>query len=214
MGDRKPGGIFVNISKTLETALANAEAAKAKAAKAEAAKAVKLAEVSKKVMTAALVEEASNVPYDMVFTEEQKLFMGVIAGEALEANEKTWKAVAHTIMNRLKEPRDRWSNVETVTDVLDKTQYDAVEKKQYLLMREYLENRDGSAARYESLIAAVLPIYAGSEPDFTGGAHYIFNIKGSESLEADLNAQPDRYVRIAPIDGINNDDFRMYRCLW
>ena len=149
-----------------------------------------------------------------VITDEVRLFLGVIAGEAIGANESTWKAEAHTIMNRVSEPRDVWSNAKTVTDVLTKAQYNAVGDNQYNLMQAYINNRDGSNAKYESLIAAVLPIYAGNEADFTGGAHYIFNVNGSAALEADLKSQPNRYTKLGPFNGISDTAYRMYRCEW
>jgi RHS repeat-associated protein len=148
-------------------------------------------------------------------SEEQKRFIAVIAGEAIGANEKTQKAVAHTIMNRVKEPRDAWSHVKSVTDVLVKSQYDAVGENQYNLAMAYLNDRDGNDARYETLISTVLPIYDGRDKDdFTGGAHYIFNAKLSTKLEASLKASPNRYRKLGPFDGIDDVKFRMYRCLW
>jgi len=208
MPDREFEGVYVNISKTLQAALDAAEAAKA-----ESNKVVRAANI-----TTAIANEAAwaleKKAHLSNLTKEQKRFLGVVAGEALQGNVKEQKAVAHTIMNRLKEPRDRWTDVRTVTDVLDKDQYIAVDGRQYNLIVAYLDNRDGKNADYESLIAAVLPIYAGSEPDFTGGAHFIFNAIGSEKLEADLKAQPDRYIKTGPISGIDDIKFRMYRCLW
>jgi len=209
MPDLKDGGVYVNISKTLEAALNAAEEAKAKAEKAKATKVAAEA-------TTVVAKEAKRRSSQLNLTEEQKRFIGVIAGEAIEANEKTWKAVAHTIMNRYNEPRDKWSNVKSVTDVLTKSQYDAVGEEEYVYMLDYLNNRDGSDILYERLIAAVLPIYAGFESDFTGGAHYIFNaeIRGAAEFEERLKSQPDRYKRINPVSGIDDNKFRMYRCLW
>ena len=147
-------------------------------------------------------------------TEEQKKFVAVIAGEAIGANEKTQKAVAHTIMNRVKEPRDVWSKAKSVSDVLIKSQYNAVDGNQYNLAMNYLNNRDGSNAMYENLINAVIPIYLGMESDFTGGAHYIFNVNGSKALLKDLESNPKRYVKCGPFEDISDTKYRMYRCLW
>ena len=147
-------------------------------------------------------------------SQELKHFISVIAGEAIGANTKTWKAVAHTIMNRLKEPRDVWSNVTCLNDVLIKSQYKAVDEPQYNACMTYLDNRDCSNKSYEELIQAVIPIYLRCEADFTGGAHYIFNIYGSAALLADLESKPNRYVKCGPFAGISDTEFRMYRCLW
>ena len=147
-------------------------------------------------------------------TEEQKHFISVIAGEAIGSNTKTQKAVAHTIMNRVNEPRDVWSKATSVTDVLVRKQYNAVGSPQYNKCMSYLNNRDGSNVEYETLISAVIPIYLGEEKDFTGGAHYIFNVNGSTGLLRALESQPERYVKCGPIDGISDIEYRMYRCLW
>ena len=152
--------------------------------------------------------------YLCYLSDEQKHFISVIAGEAIGANTKTRKAVAHTIMNRFYEPRDVWNNVTSVSEVLVKSQYNAVGEPQYNACMAYLDNRDYSSQLYEDLINAVIPIYLGYEMDFTGGAHYIFNINGSAALLAALESQPNRYVKCGPFEGISDIEYRMYRCLW
>lgn len=67
---------------------------------------------------------------------------------------------------------------------------------------------------YENLINAVIPIYLGMESDFTGGAHYIFNVNGSKALLKDLESNPKRYVKCGPFEDISDTKYRMYRCLW
>lgn len=120
-------------------------------------------------------------------------------------------------MNRVKEPRETWSNVTSVSDVLaNNLWYNAVGGAQYNKCMEYLRKRDGSNILYEELISNVIPIYYGEETDFTGGAHFIFNVTNgqSEGLLNDLRAQPDRYVECGPVDGIDSNKFCMFRCLW
>ena len=154
------------------------------------------------------------VQKDTALTVEQKRFVATIAGEAIGENTKTRKAVAHTIVNRRKEPRDVWSQAKTITDVLTKAQYNAVDGPQYNLCMKYLNNRTGNNNSYEYLIASVIPIYNGEEQDFTMGAHYIFNVNGSKGLLAEIEKQPNRYMRCGPFDGISDTEYRMYRCLW
>ena len=147
-------------------------------------------------------------------TEEQKMFVAVIAGEAIGANDRSRKAVAHTIMNRRNEPRDVWHRVTSVTDVLTQSgQYQALNSNQYNLAMNYLNNRDGNNELYETLIASVIPIYLGLEEDFTGGAHFIYNVHGSATLDAALHAQPSRYQRRFA-DNVDPDLYRMFRALW
>ena len=150
----------------------------------------------------------------MILTNEMKDFLSVIAGEAIGSNTKTQEAVAHTIMNRVKEPRDVWRNATTVSEVLIPSQYNAVGSVQYNKCMEYLDNRDGRNQKYESLIHAAIPIYLGISEDFTGGAHYIFNVNGSAKLLKDLESNPKRYVKCGPFDGISDTEYRMYRCCY
>ena len=145
-------------------------------------------------------------------TEEQKNFVAVIAGESLGNGEMAHKAVAHTIMNRYKEPRETWSHVKSVSDVLVKKHYNAVGGDQYNLCLEYLNNRDGSNEVYEELIAEVMPIYFGLQKDFTGGAHYIFRVDGSQDLYNALLAQPERYIKLPSVPGLDSSLFCMFRC--
>lgn len=148
-------------------------------------------------------------------TDEQKKFVAVVAGEAIGANSKTRKAVAHTIVNRVKEPKDIWNKVTCINDVLVKSQYNSVDGPEYNKAMRYLNNRDGNNSTYESLIADVIPIYYGEENDFTGGAHYIFNAntKSGQDLETSLKKQPNRYIKCGPFDGISDTEYRMYRCV-
>ena len=149
-------------------------------------------------------------------SQEQKHFISVIAGEAIGANTKTQKAVAHTIMNRVKEPRDVWANATCVNDVLTKSQYNAIGETQYNLCMSYLNNRNYSNNNYEALIQAVIPIYLYNEADFTNGAHYVFNVEtsGGAAFENVLKKEPNRYVKCGPFSGISDTKYRMYRCLW
>ena len=124
------------------------------------------------------------------------------------------KAAGHTIMNRVNEPRDIWIHVKSVSDVLIPSQYNAVGLPQYNQCMSYLDSRDGKSDKYESLIAAVMPVYYGEEPELTGGAHYIFNADDSAGLMSDLKKQPNRYVKCRPVDGIDDTKYQMYRCMW
>lgn len=150
------------------------------------------------------------------FSYAKKHFISVIAGEAIGANNKTQRAVAHTIMNRVKEPRDVWAKATCVSDVLIKSQYNAIDGPQYNACMEYLNNRDYSDNTYENLIQAVVPIYSRFEADFTGGAHYVFNVETSDgaAFENKLKSEPNRYIKCGPFSGISDTEYRMYRCLW
>ena len=153
---------------------------------------------------------------EVKLTEEQKAFVSTIAGEAIGANTKTQEAVAHTIMNRVNEPRDVWNNVQSVSDVLVYQQYNAVGSNQYNQMMDYLNDRTYNNLRYEMLISAVIPIYNNRGYDFTNGAHYVFNPSTSDGawLESALLSQSDRYVQCGPFNKIDDSQYRFYRALW
>ena len=93
-------------------------------------------------------------------TEEEKMFIAVIAGEAGSEKQLAWECVAQIIMNRLNEKRDAWLYAENVTDIIsDKSQFNAYEGKNYNIAMSYLDNRDGTHQKYEKMIQACLPYY-------------------------------------------------------
>ena len=162
-------------------------------------------------------------------TESQKHFVAVIAGEAIGGctrcagcngsnRVREQKAVAHTIMNRVNEPRDVWRRATSVSEVLVHAQYKAVGTPEYNKAMEYMNSRDLNNLDpnndYEILIAAVIPIYNGEVEDFTNGAHYIFVAQKSAEFEKGLLKQPNRYKRVGPFQDVCDESFRMYRCEW
>ena len=86
------------------------------------------------------------VQQDAALTVEQKMFVATVAGEANSNNARSQKAVAHTIVNRYKEPRDVWNKAKTITDVMDKHQYTGIDGPQYNLCMAYLNHRTGNNA--------------------------------------------------------------------
>lgn len=100
--------------------------------------------------------------------------------------------------------------------MLVKSQCNAVGEPLYNDCMEYLNNRDYSNEQYERIIEATVPIYLGCEADFTGGAHYVFNVNTSDGrwMLEQLQKQPNRYVACGLFEGLDNDKFRLYRCLW
>ena len=156
------------------------------------------------------------VQQDAALTVEQKMFVATVAGEANSNNARSQKAVAHTIVNRYKEPRDVWNKAKTITDVMDKHQYTGIDGPQYNLCMAYLNHRTGNNAHYEYLIATVIPVYYDKEADFTMGAHFIMNVsrKGGAAFESTLLQQPNRYKKCGPFDGVSDIEFRMYRSMW
>ena len=153
------------------------------------------------------------VQQDAALTVEQKMLVATVAGEANTESMKAKKAVAHTIVNRAKEPRDSWNKVKSVKDVLENGGYDAVGSGPYNACMAYLNHRTGNNVYYEYLIASVIPIYYDEEEDFTMGAHFIFNTNEC-SLEKKLKTQPKRYKKCGPFEGINDEACRMYRSMW
>jgi hypothetical protein len=105
------------------------------------------------------------------------MFVSIVAGEALSlgVNETDWKAVANVIVNRSKERGKSIEDVITDKNVDGSRQFDSYGKYEYNLCMEYLNSRDGSNGAYETLIAAVMPVYNGEEEDITSGSTYYYN---------------------------------------
>ena len=122
------------------------------------------------------------------------------------------KAVGHVIKNQIAEPRDIWVDAKTYSDILIPSRFNAVGKDPYNEMLAYLDNRDGSNQAAEQVIWAYLTVFYGNEDDFTGGAHYFMG--PGTYLESQLIENPERYQRLGPFDWCDNNEFRMYRCLY
>lgn len=143
-------------------------------------------------------------------TDEEKLFIAVVTGEAGENDTAGQLAVAHTVINRTR--HSRFPN--TVTEVLTPDQYNAASGNvPYNAMMNYLNNRDGEDSIKEAIIDRLLPVYRGEATDTTGGAVMFYSPNAMPDSDGDgvrdtPNWNFDELTEVEP-DG-SYGDFKFY----
>ena len=159
----------------------------------------------------------------MSYSEDFKIFVSTIYGEAANCSEKSWKVIAHTIRNRI--GFANWKSWSNVLQIVVNTGYDAYTHKNapYKTAKKALDTGNISS-RLKSLIDAVEPIFNGTEPDFTGGVVYYYSPKAQAELH---RTNPSRYPSLVPpfvtstsnptyqahIPGTEKDDMRWYKVI-
>lgn len=157
----------------------------------------------------------------MGYSEDFKIFVSTIYGEAANCSETSWKVIAHTIRNRI--GFANWKSWSTILQIIVNTGYDAYTHKNapYKNAKKALDTGDISN-RLQNLIDAVEPIFNGTEPDFTGGVVYYYSPKAQAELH---RTNPSRYPSLVPpfvvsksnpthlvvIPGTEKDDMRWYK---
>ena len=151
-------------------------------------------------------------------TQEQKLLIATVYGEASNCSEASWRAVANVIMNRV--GTGEWKKYDTVTKVIKYTGFDAYThpNNPYKTAENYLNHRDGSNAELEELIRIVLDVYNGKSKDNTNGAVLYYSPKAQARLH---KANPQLYpskpswnfnvLQEVKVKGAENDDLKFYR---
>ena len=148
-------------------------------------------------------------------TKEQKLFIAVIAGEAIGENRKSWKAIAHIIMNRVHDKKYEFKNYNTVTAVIkQKYQFSSYTFKspEYVKAEKYLKKRKPKKKKYEKLIRTVLPIYKGKRKDITKGTLLYYSPKSMKPS----GSKPSwnfKKLKEVKIKGITSKNFRFYKII-
>ena len=159
----------------------------------------------------------------MNYSEDFKIFVATINGEAENCCETSWKAIAHTIRNRI--GFANWKSWSNILQIVTRTGYDAYTQKNspYRRAKKALDSGDISP-RLMSLIRAVEPIFNGTEPDITGGVVYYYSPKAQAELH---KSNPSNYPSIVPafvlsksnpthqvqISGTEKDDMRWYKII-
>ncbi|MBF4454496.1 hypothetical protein IRT38_03640 [Acinetobacter sp. SK-43] len=159
----------------------------------------------------------------MSYSEDFKIFVATINGEAENCSETSWKVIAHTMRNRV--GFANWKSWSTIIQIVTKTGYDAYTQKNspYKRAKKALDSGDISP-KLMSLIKAVEPIFNGTEPDFTGGVVYYYSPKAQAQLH---KSDPSNYPSLVPdfvvsksnptqqvqIPGTEKDDMRWYKVL-
>ncbi len=141
-------------------------------------------------------------------TEEFKIFVATVNGEAGGCSVTAWKAVAHVIMNRV--GVTRWSRFKTVIDIIKKTGFDAYKDPlcfSYIKAKKKLDDKSYKNDRHlTNLITAIKPIYNKEEPDFTNGANQYYSPKAQR---AGHKKNPKRYLHEDPIWATNGEFERL-----
>lgn len=159
----------------------------------------------------------------MNYSEDFKIFVATINGEAENCGETSWKVIAHTAKNRI--GFANWKSWSNITQIVTKTGYDAYTQKNtpYKRAKKALDSGDISP-KLMSLIRAVEPIFNGTEPDFTGGVVYYYSPKAQAQLH---KSDPSNYPSLVPdfvvsksnpthqvkIPGTEKDDMRWYKVI-
>lgn len=158
----------------------------------------------------------------MSYSEEFKIFVSTINGEAENCSETSWKVIAHSIRNRV--GFANWKSWVNKREIIEKTGYDAFTDKNEPYRRAKKELDSGEiSSKVKKLIEAVEPIFYDLEDDFTGGVVYYFSPNAQASLH---KSNPSRYkkvpafledsnnpVHLVRIPGTEKDDLQWYKVI-
>jgi hypothetical protein len=151
-------------------------------------------------------------------SEELKLMIQTVYGEAAACSVAAWKAVSNVIMNRV--GKREWKRHKTVTAVIKNSGFDAYTNpnQPYKTAKEYLTNRDGTNQILEQVIESVSDVYNGVISDNTNGCQLYYSPKAQEALH---NKYPNIYpekpnwnfsvLEEVIVSGAEKDDFKFYK---
>ena len=117
-------------------------------------------------------------PEEKELTEDQKVFISTIAGEATitaqgySVSPLARQAIANVIMNRI--GQREWARYTSAADICACTGFGGYKSYLFHACMDYLNHRDGSNEEIELLIEQVLPVYEGKVSDITGGAQLFY----------------------------------------
>ena len=153
-------------------------------------------------------------------TEEEKLMIKTVSGEANSCSLFGQEAIAHVIMNRVKEQKDARLNRNTVTDVIKYTGFDAytTQNNPYKAMDNYLNNRIYTDIEKERTIEMVLGVYNGVKADTTNGVVLYYSPEAQKKLHQQYptiyKAIPNWNINLlveVSVLGAENDDLKFYK---
>ncbi len=154
-------------------------------------------------------------------SEEFRLFVSTVYGEAGNSSETSWKAIAWVMKNRI--GKLEWAKFRTIKEIIEKTGFDAYTQrtKQFEKSYMYLANRKTAApdSTIESIIYALEGIYNGTDSDITYGAVLYYSPKAQVNLHKKkpnmYNEKPswnfDRIEEVTVKGLLATDDFKFYR---
>lgn len=157
------------------------------------------------------------------FSEELRLFVATVYGEAVSESKASWMAIGHVIKNRV--GTREWRDLKTVSDVIKKSGFDAY-KHQTDLFKSAMKamiGMDGALAadapkKLDEIVKVLRPVYEGKDEDNTGGAVLYYSPKAQKSLH---KKYPSMYKELPPwnfkvleevkVNGTEADDFKFYK---
>lgn len=133
-------------------------------------------------------------PAPTTLTDECKLLIATVYGEACNSSETAWNAVAWVVNNRV--GTREWKKHKRVEAVIKHTGFDAYthQTKQYLRAREYLDQPSESRRTHElieRMIRALVPVYERKDEDITSGAVLYYSPKAQAALH---KTKPEMYA--------------------
>ena len=153
---------------------------------------------------------------DLAKSEDFKIYLSTIYGEAGGQSQASWIAIGNVINNRV--GYREWSRYKTQSDVIKNTGFDAYWKKtnQY----EYAYNLLSSGnlnSKMTEMMHVVAPVYLGLVKDTTHGAVLYYSPKAQKILSSrskEYKSVPnwrwDELKRVYP-SGVGKDDFAFYK---
>jgi hypothetical protein len=156
-----------------------------------------------------------------VFSEEFKILIATIYGEAANSSESAWKAIICVIMNRI--GKREWSEYSSPLEIITKTGFDAYSHKTplYINALAHLNGKKSSANTriIREIADAIYNIYKKSEVDFTNNSILYYSPKAQAQLHKKL---PKKYKKQPPwnfsvieevaISSLSpQDDFKFYK---
>ena len=144
-------------------------------------------------------------------TDEQRIFISTVAGEAINTGRTGWEIVANVIMNRV--GVGEWSEYDTVSEIIANTGFDAYTYKNvsYREAETYLNTGNAPDVElYWNLIDVVLPIYRGDVEDITQGGELYYSPKSMNPPGSSPSWNFSVLEQIE-IPGVSQDDFMVYK---
>lgn len=151
-------------------------------------------------------------------SEELKILIATIYGEADASSEQAWEAIANVIMNRV--GKREWKKYDTVKKVIIYSGFDAYTFKNtpYKIATAYLNNRNGKNKRIEKMIEIVSDVYYKKNSDTTNGSILYYSSKAQAALH---KKYPSKYketpkwnfnvLEEIKVKGAEKDDFKFYK---
>lgn len=155
---------------------------------------------------------------DAEMSEELKLLVTTVYGEAANCSDAGQEAIANVIMNRVNS--GEWSEYDSVTEIIQKTGFDAYTRNNspYNVAEDYLNSRDTLNKDIEETISCVVDVYYSLSEDNTNGCVLYYSPNAQVKLHEVMPSVYDRTPRWdfsrlkeVKVDGAQKDDLKFYK---